>query len=382
MKTYDVIVAGLGAMGSAALYQLSKSGVNALGIDRFGPPHDLGSSHGESRITRSAIGEGEEFVPLVLRSNEIWSELEEATGNRLLKQTGLLIFASGTESSVMHGADILNDTIRIARAHGIDHEALHENGLRERFPDLSFQEGSSGYFEPGAGYLVPELCVETNLQEARRLGAEVSTGETVIAIESARGTVKVTTDHNNYECGKLVLSAGAWIKKLLGPRVGDDEFRIFRQAMFWFETEADYSEARFPVYLKAGDDERSSYYGFPSIGGSRTIKVGIEQFDEETNPDEVDRNVTEAETDAAFELVSKSFRIRREGAKAKTCLYTVTPDYGFVIDFLPDADNVLVVSPCSGHGFKHSAGIGLLAKQLVMDEEPYTDIGRFKFQGA
>lgn len=380
MKTYDVIVAGLGAMGSAALYQLAKSGVNALGIDRFDLPHDRGSSHGESRITRTAIGEGEEFVPLVLRSNEIWSELEQATGTRLLKKTGLLIFASGTEGSVMHGADILNDTIRIARDHGIAHEALDEYALRNRFPDLSFEAGSSGYYEPGAGYLVPELCVETNLKQARRLGAEVSTGETVIAIESEKGSVRVTTDRNSYECGRLVLSAGAWIKKLLGPRVGDDEFKIFRQAMFWFETEVDYSEAHFPVYLKAGNDERSSYYGFPSIGGSGTIKVGIEQFDEETNPDEVNREVTEAETDIAFELVSKSFRIRREGARSKTCLYTVTPDFGFVIDFLPESDNVLVVSPCSGHGFKHSAGVGLLAKQMVTGEAPYADVSKFRFR--
>ncbi|MCO6512107.1 MAG: N-methyl-L-tryptophan oxidase [Aridibacter famidurans] len=380
MKTYDVIVAGLGAMGSATLYQLARSGVKVLGIDRFDPPHDLGSSHGETRITRSAIGEGEEFVPLVLRSNGIWSELEQATGNELLKKTGLLIFASGTESSVMHGADILHDTIRIAKAFGIAHEALDETGLKQKFPNLAFETGSRGYFEPGAGYLRPELCIATNLSEAQRLGAEVSTGETLIAIESAGSTVKVTTDHNNYECGKLVLSAGAWIKKLLGPRVGSGEFRIFRQAMFWFETEADYSEAHFPVYLKAGDDERSSYYGFPSIDGANSIKAGFEQFDSETDPDSVDREVTEAETDAAFELVSKSFRIRREGARAKTCLYTVTPDFGFVIDFLPDADNVLVVSPCSGHGFKHSAGIGLLAKQMVSGEEPYANVSKFRFR--
>lgn len=380
MKSYDVIVAGLGGMGSAALYQLAKDGTDVLGIDRFDPPHDLGSSHGETRITRAAIGEGEEFVPLVLRSNEILSELEKATGRELFKKTGLLIFASGTEASVMHGADILNDTIRIAEAHGIAHEALDESALRDRFPSLSFEVGSSGYYEPGAGYLVPELCVETNLLEARRLGAEVLSGETVIAIESGKGSVKVTTDRNSYECGRLVLSAGAWIKKLLGPRVGGDGFRIFRQSMFWFETETDYSEAHFPVYLKAGDDERSSYYGFPSIAGSRSIKVGIEQLDIETDPDSVDRQVSEEETEAAFELVSKSFRIRREGARAKTCLYTVTEDFGFVIDFLPGTDNVLVVSPCSGHGFKHSAGIGLLAKQLVLGEGPFADVSKFRFR--
>lgn len=374
----DVIVVGLGAMGSAALFQLAKAGADVLGIDRFEPPHDLGSSHGESRITRSAIGEGEEFVPLVLRSNEIWAELESETGRELLTKTGLLIFSSGTEASRMHGADILNDTIEIAGKYGIDHESLDENGLRRKFPDLDFKSGSEGYFEPGAGYLSPEACIEANLEQARKRGAAISKGETVISIQAEKGSVKINTDRDSYECGKLVLAVGGWIRKLLGPRLQTDPFRIFRQTMFWFETKADYSEDEFPVFLKAGDDERSSYYGFPSIGGATTIKVGIEQFDSETDPDSVDRDVTKEETDAAFELIAENFRISRDGARSKTCLYTVTPDFGFVIDFLPGSDDVLVVSPCSGHGFKHSAGVGLLATQLVSGEKPFADISPFR----
>ncbi|HUF03178.1 MAG TPA: N-methyl-L-tryptophan oxidase [Aridibacter sp.] len=382
MKTYDVIVVGLGAMGSAALFQLSKSGVNALGIDRFDPPHDRGSSHGESRITRAAIGEGEEYVPIVLRSNEIWREFEESTGTELLKQTGLLIFSSEDEDSMMHGKDILNETIRIAAKYRIEHEVLAESELASRFPFVAFGPGARAYFEPGAGYLRPELCIEANLSQAASYGASVSKGETVIAIESAPGSVKVTTDRDNYECGKLVLSAGAWISKLLGPRPGYEAFRIYRQTMFWFETEADYSEEHFPAYIKAGDDEHSSYYGFPSIGGSRTIKIGVEQFDSESDPDSVEKEVADEEYDDAYELVSKSFRIGREGARSKTCLYTVTTDFGFVIDFLPESDNVLVVSPCSGHGFKHSAGVGLLSKQMVTGEQPFADVSRFRLNRA
>ena len=193
MKNPDVIVAGLGAMGSAALYQLAVSGVSVLGLDRFEPPHDRGSTHGETRITRSAIGEGEEFVPLVLRSNDIWEELSERTGRRLLNRTGLLIFTDGGGGSVLHGKDILGETIRIAGKFSIPHEVLDGNALRERFPSLSYGPGASGYFEPGAGYLVPELCVSTNLEEARRLGARVNVNEAVLAVTSSEGGVKVTT---------------------------------------------------------------------------------------------------------------------------------------------------------------------------------------------
>jgi len=379
MKTFDVVVAGLGAMGSAALYQLSKTGQRVLGIDRFHPPHEFGSTHGETRITRSAIGEGEEFVPLVLKSNEIWDELEASTGRELRKKTGGLIFTSGEGGSVLHGKDILNETIRIAEKFGIGHDVLDAEGLRDRFPGLNAGEGARGYFEHEAGYLVPEACVRTNIEESARLGAEVRTGETILSIEPGTASVKVTTDKDSYECGKLVLSAGAWANKLLPGEGLPCRFRIFRQVMYWFGTEADYSEERFPVYIKGGDDEKSSYYGFPSVGGSGAIKVGVEQFDDETDPDAVDREVSGKDVDAAFDLVSKDFRIRREGARWKTCLYTVTEDFGFVIDFVPGAENVLVVSPCSGHGFKHSAGIGLLAKQMAYGEEPYADVLKFRF---
>jgi len=379
MKNFDVIVAGLGAMGSAALCQLAGGGASVLGIDRFEPPHDRGSTHGETRITRAAIGEGEEFVPLVLRSNEIWEVLSERTGRQLLNRTGLLIFSEGGGGSVLHGKDILGETIRIAGKFSIPHEVLDGNALRTRFPSLSFGPDASGYFEPGAGYLVPELCVQTNLEEARRLGARLNVNEAVLAVASSEGGVRVTTDKDTYECSKIIVSAGAWVRKLLGHPLAEASFRISRQAMFWFETGADYSEEHFPVYIKAGDDEHSSYYGFPAVGGSSTVKMGFEQFAQETDPDTVDRTVSNAEFETAFNLLSGNFRIRREGARAKTCLYTVTEDFGFVIDFLPENENVLVVSPCSGHGFKHSAGIGLLAKQLVLGEEPFADPSAFRF---
>ncbi|REJ76065.1 MAG: N-methyl-L-tryptophan oxidase [Acidobacteria bacterium] len=382
MKTYDVIVAGLGAMGSAALFQLAKSRVKVLGIDRFSPPHDLGSTHGETRLTRLAIGEGEEFVPLVMRTNEVWRELEEASGNKLLTTTGGLIFTSGEGGSVLHGSDILADTIRIARNFGIKHDILDHKELESRFHDLKFEPNSRGYYEYGSGYLNPELCIETNLGQARVHGAETAVNERIIEIDETDGKVEIITSKDKYECSRLLLSAGAWVNKLLGDRVPEKRFRIFRQVMIWFRGLSDYSDASFPVFIKGGSDEHSSYYGFPAVEGSDAIKIGIEQFETESDPDAVDRSVSETDTRKAFELVSKNFNIEPDPVKIKTCLYTVTEDFGFVVDFLPGSANILVVSPCSGHGFKHSAGIGQLAKQMVLGEEPFTDVSRFRFENS
>src|SRR5271166_5403837 len=172
--TADMAVIGLGAVGSAALYQTAKLGVKVIGIDRFEPPHDQGSSHGETRITRQAIGEGREFVPLVLRSNEIWDELEAATGRSLLTRNGGLILASGGITGNHHGSiSFLQDTIDAANSFGIPHQQLSTAEIQERFPQFQLPADEQGYFEPGAGFLRPEACIETQIGQARNLCTEV-----------------------------------------------------------------------------------------------------------------------------------------------------------------------------------------------------------------
>src|SRR5215472_19324934 len=178
--TADVVVVGVGAVGSAALYQTAKLGAKVIGIDRFVPPHDRGSSHGETRITRQAIGEGRELVPLVLRSHEIWEELEAATGRNLLTRNGGLVLASPGIHGSHHGSNaFLQDTIRAAVSYGIPHELLTAAELRYRFPQFRLTADEDGYFEPGAGFLRPELCVKTQIEQARKLGATVKMRETV-----------------------------------------------------------------------------------------------------------------------------------------------------------------------------------------------------------
>src|SRR2546423_7098241 len=181
--TPDVVVVGLGAMGSAALYQLARRGARVIGIDRFSPPHDRGSSHGESRITRQAIGEGEEYVPFVLRSHEIWRELEADTGEGLLFPVGGLLLSRASSNAEHHGqTDFVGRTIQVARHRAIAHEVLNAQEVEKRFPQLRLVGDELGYYEPGAGYLRPERCVAVQLDRAQALGAMARTDETVVRI--------------------------------------------------------------------------------------------------------------------------------------------------------------------------------------------------------
>ena len=191
--TADIVVVGLGAVGSAALYQCAKLGAKVVGIDRFTPPHDQGSSHGETRITRQAIGEGREFVPLVLRSNEIWKELEAASGRSLMTRNGGLVLATSGLVGSHHGSSsFLQDTIDAARAYDIPHQLLSSDEVRRLYPQLRLTANEQGYFEPGAGFLRPEACVETQIDQARKLGARVFTSETVLELKPDGDRVTIT----------------------------------------------------------------------------------------------------------------------------------------------------------------------------------------------
>jgi len=212
VSKFDTIVFGLGAMGSAAVYQLAKRGNKALGLDQFSPPHDSGSSHGESRIIRQAIGEGEEYVPLVLRSYELWREIEKATGTELLTITGGLTLESQNSEGVMHGRrDFLDQAIRCAEKFDIRHEILETADIRKRYPQFAVTD-ERAYFEYETGFLRPELCIEAQLQLARKHGAVVQTDETVVSVESRGDSgVTVKTSRSTYCAEKVIVTAGSWI---------------------------------------------------------------------------------------------------------------------------------------------------------------------------
>ncbi|MCY4062132.1 MAG: N-methyl-L-tryptophan oxidase [Chloroflexi bacterium] len=379
---YDVIVVGLGAMGSAALYQASKSGATVLGIDRFEPPHTLGSSHGDTRITRSAIGEGECYLPFVRRSDEIWRELEAISGRALFHRSGGLIIAPPSSSATFHGeGDFVTASARVAGRHGIAHEVIDAAEIRRRYPLLKPREIDRAYYEPGAGVLRPERCIAAQLDQARHAGAIIRKGEKVTGYNASASSVTVTSERGSYHADKLILSAGAWMADLV-PAAYRAGMRVCRQVIYWFEAESigAFRPEVFPWVIWIGDTLADFWSVFPApLDGVDGVKLVTEQYHTSTHPDEVSREVT---TDECDDMYHRLTRPRIDGlrdslVRAEVCLYTVTPDEHFVIDFHPDSERVAVASPCSGHGFKHSAAVGEALAQMALDGKTTFDISAF-----
>ena len=382
MSRPDVIVVGLGAAGAATLYQLARRGTPALGIDSHSPPHAYGSTHGDTRITREAIGEGMQYTPLVRRSHAIWRELEAETGQDLLTQCGgLVIEAAGGGAAGHHRHDFLSATLACANHYGIPHERLDAAEVSARFPQFKLDGDESAYYEPGAGFVRPERCVDAQLTLAERLGAEVRRDERVLAIESNDGVVSVRTDRDVYEAPRVVLAVGAWIQDFVDQR----ElvlFRIYRQVLTWFELRPgaiDHSPGAMPVFIW-GLSDGDAFYGFPEVDDAHTIKVATEQLDVATTAESASLDVDASETTSAYGTLfgPRLPALTPHCERAVRCLYTVTPDANFVVDEHPDLPGVMLVSPCSGHGFKHSAGLGEAIAQLVTTGRSDVDLSPFR----
>ncbi len=368
-------------MGSAASYQLARRGARVLGIDQFAPPHDLGSTHGETRVTRLAIGEGEHYTPLVIRSHEIWRVIERETGADLLTAKGGLIISSDGKSSVMHVEGFFRNTVAAARKYGIAHERLDAAEIRRRYPQFAVRDDEYGYFEPGAGFVRPEACIRAQLDLARKYGAELHVNETVLGFDPAADRVTVTTDKGTYSADQLIVAAGAWLPQILGGHFARF-FQVFRQVLYWFDVEgnvAPFRPERFPIFIWELQESRQAVYGFPVIDGA-SIKIATEQYDGTTTPQTVARTVAPQEIAAMYQnFVAPCFpAVGPRCLRTATCLYTVTPDFGFVIDRHPASDRVIIASPCSGHGFKHSAAIGEALAELVLDGKSRHDLGPFR----
>ena len=379
---YDVIVVGLGAMGAAALYQASKRGAKALGIDRYQPPHTLGSSHGDTRITRAAIGEGEIYVPLVQRADEIWRELETASGRTLFHRSGGLIISPPSAGATFHGAgDFVEASANVAERHGIAHEILDAEEIKRRHPLLKPGPIDRAYYEPGAGVLRPERCISTQLELARQAGADIQTGEKVTGYQMDADGVTVTSDLGSCRADKLILSAGAWMADFV-PQAYRASLRVCRQVIYWFEADdiRAFDPAVFPWVIWIGDRLDEFWSAFPAPrDGVAGVKLVTEQYHRSTHPDIVNREVGKDECDDMFYRLTKPRLkgLRDTLIRADVCLYTVTPDEHFVIDFHPESERVAIASPCSGHGFKHSAAIGEVLAQLALDGATEFDISGF-----
>jgi sarcosine oxidase len=380
----DTIVLGLGAMGSAAIYQLAKRGHRVLGIDQFSPPHHYGSSHGETRIIRQAIGEGEEYVPLALRSYELWSEIEREAEKELLVITGGLVLENQQSNTMMHGRrNFLAQTIQCATRFNIRHDILEPQDIRKRYPQFAVTN-EFGYFEYETGYLRPESCIQAQLHLAEKHGAKLQINEKVLAINSygLNKGISVKTDRAVYSADKLIIAAGSWVTQFLDPSHAR-HFKVYRQVMFWFkirdDVQSQFFPGEFPIFIWIFENARENFfYGFPSLDGE-TIKIASEQYVNVTNPEQLDREISDEEKNTMHKnyVLDRLPGITSTCAGAASCLYTTTPDSNFVIDFYPGRPQVIIASPCSGHGFKHSAAIGEVLAELVIDGKSKIDISRF-----
>jgi sarcosine oxidase len=388
METYDLIVVGLGAVGSAALCQSALRGARVLGIDRFHPPHELGSSHGETRITRQAIGEGMEFVPLVLRSNVLWRALEAATGQELLVQNGGLILLDAADQADSQGAGtaFYRQTVDCAKRFGIAHQLLTADEMQQRFPQFVLENGGEAYLEPGAGFLFPERCIAAELNLAGVSRAEVRTDEIVTEIITDSASVVVRTNRSQYGAAAVVLTPGPWMARW-APAIcglGETHFAVYRQTLYWFalqENQPRFSPQQMPVFIWNSARVEKGFYGFPSLDGV-SLKAATEQLEVLSNPDQGAAAVApEQAQDFYNEQVRASLRgLTSRCIRATTCLYTVVPDHRFVIDHGINSERVWFASACSGHGFKHSAAVGEALAQQALGELPTVDLRPFARQ--
>ncbi len=377
--TYDAIVIGLGAMGSATLYQLARRGARVLGIDRFNPPHEFGSSHGQTRITRLAVGEGPEYVPLAQRSHQLWREIEAQLGVELMVQCGGLVLGRPDGGGEMHGqGNFVSATIAVARQFGIAHEVLDARAIGERFPQFVLRGDEVGCFEAESGFLRPERCIAAQLELARGAGAHIVTGEAVTALKREGSGVAIISSGTTYRAAHTVLSAGAWNPALAGGRFAQ-LLRVRRQALHWFRPEepALYAPGRCPIFIWShGPRSSQAFYGIPVADAHGGVKVGTQQHEFDTEPDSAERSVSAAEGDAMHaQHVSGRLRgVSAQRTHAAACLYTVAPQSRFVIDRHPEIESATVISACSGHGFKHSAALGEALAQSILEGRSMLDL--------
>ncbi|MBI3848916.1 MAG: N-methyl-L-tryptophan oxidase [Verrucomicrobia bacterium] len=369
-NNFDVIVVGLGAMGSAAACHLAKRGKKILGLDRFTPPHAFGSSHGQTRIIREAYFEHPLYVPLIQRAYELWAELERQAGRPLFLQTGGLMIGQ-PDGVLVRGAK------RSAEEHHLQHEMLTAHEVRLRFPVLTPSDDMVAVWEARAGILFPEACIEVHLAAARTRGARLHFAEQVLRWDACSSGVNVRTSRGEYQAERLILTAGSWINSLL-PDL-KLPFSVERQVLFWFEPRtqaAAFHPDRCPIHIWE-HEPGEFFYGFPDLGNG--VKVARHHQGERADPDKIRREVDAVEIES-MQAVVRRFLPSATGPlrSSAVCMYTDTPDEHFFIDAHPAFPQVTIASPCSGHGFKFSCVIGEILADHILGDKSRFDLSLFR----
>jgi monomeric sarcosine oxidase len=379
MRHYDAIVLGMGGVGSAALDQLTQRGARAIGIDRFQPPHDRGSTHGHTRIIRQAYFEHPDYVPLLVESYRLWRELEERTKKRLYQEVGLIEI--GPPNGIL-----VPGVLRAAAEHGLNVQSLSISEIEERWPGLSPNPDLAGVFEPAAGYLLVEDCVEAHLSVAQKAGATLLPNTLVRGWTATDRDVRVHTDQGEVVAERMIVTAGAWAAEMLmGLNI---PLTVRRKPLFWFATKtAEYDmTGGFPVFLFEAPDrapvpngESASpgfFYGFPKLD-ERGLKIAEHSGGRTVNdPLTVDRSIDLGEKQRITTVLSTWFpNVSHHLTDHAVCLYTMSPDEHFIVDRHPDHSNVVFAAGLSGHGFKFVPVLGRALADLALDGNSALPIG-------
>ena len=352
---HDVIVVGVGAMGSATCWQLAKRGARVLGIEQYDVPHALGSSGGHSRLIRLAYYEHPDYVPLLRRAYELWREIERDSGRTLLFETGGLYLGREDEPFVA-------ESLRAARRHDLPHELLDRAQLRTRFPQFRVRDDHVGFFEPAAGALLSEDAIAAFAAAAQRRGAEIRTREAVVDWRCDDAGVTVRTDRATHRAAHVVFCAGAWSERLLrdvGDDLGAPPLVVTRQVMGWVAPPdpAPFALGAFPCWAIQNDDG-SLHYGMPILPGAAGLKIAHHFHGPATDVATVDRTPRAADEDD-FRPALRQLLPGADGplAAMKVCLYTCSPDSHFIVGRTLER-RATVACGFSGHGFKFASVMG------------------------
>jgi monomeric sarcosine oxidase len=364
-------------MGTAAAWALGKRGLKSLVLEQFTHVHDRGAHGGETRIIRHAYAESPEYVPLVLRADRLWTELEEESGTSVLIRCG--------------GLELAAPGYRHARAarlaadeHGLPYQWLTPAEAAARWPAFRVPADWDVLFSAESGFLLTEPALTGLARLACNLGASFLEQTPAIAWGVDGASTWVETATGRFAADALIITAGAWAGRVLADLGLPLEIR--RKTLWWQAVDRpdDHAPDRCPVFIS--DSGHGEIYGFP-IYGTPGLKIANHAGGEPVDPDRVDRQTHAGENADCLALAAELLPgMRQEVVKSGVCLYAMTPDTDFIVDRHPEYDRVAIGAGFSGHGFKFAPAIGELLADLVTDPNasPLARLAhaRFGFDGA